>query len=61
MIHWSYTSTGAVRSRMSSIQSVATQPVASPCSMEMHHGLPLPSAMIWSERATSSSQVAGTV
>ncbi len=43
---------------MSSIQSVATQPVASALSMPMHHaGVPL--AEIWSVSCVSSSQVFG--
>ena len=48
----------AVRSMMSSIQSVAGQPVAPPLSKPTHHGV-LPSATIWSLRAMSSSQVVG--
>ncbi len=45
---------------MSSIQSVAGQPLAAPLSIPRHHGTP-PSATIWSERAISSSQVVGTL
>ena len=42
----------------SSIQSVPTQPVASPVSIPRHHGV-LPSAMICSSSAASSSSVVG--
>ena len=45
---------------MSSIQSVAGQPVALPDSKPTHHGV-LPSATISSDRAISSSNVVGTV
>ena len=45
---------------MSSIQSVAGQPVAPPLSNPTHHGVP-PSATIWSDSAISSSQVSGTL
>ena len=41
---------------MSSIQSVAGQPVAAPDPMPMHHGVS-PSATIWSWSVSSSSQV----
>ena len=44
---------------MSSIQSVAGQPVAVPLSKPTHHGV-LPSATIWSDSAISSSHVVGT-
>ena len=57
-VHASYCSGVAVRSRMSSIQSVATQPVAPELSMPIDHGT-WPSATICSESATSSSQVSG--
>ena len=43
---------------MSSIQSVAGQPVSPPLSKPTHHGV-LPSATIWSLRAMRSSQVVG--
>ena len=58
LTHWSYTSGPCTRSMRSSIQSVSGQPVASPDSMPMHHGV-MPSAFIWSWRAMSSSQVSG--
>ena len=38
------------------VLNVATHPDASPCSMLMHHGFPLPSATIWSDSAISSSR-----
>src|SRR3990172_1676530 len=44
----------------SSIQSVADQPVAAWDSIPMHQGAS-PSALIWSERASNSSQVSGTL
>ena len=45
---------------MSSIQSVAGQPVAPPDSKPTHQGVP-PSALIWSPSAINSSHVVGTV
>jgi hypothetical protein len=45
---------------MSSIQSVAGQPVASSASKPTHQGVP-PSATIWSLSAIRSSNVSGTV
>ena len=45
---------------MSSIQSVAGQPVDPSLWKPTHHGV-LPSATIWSERAINSSQVVGTL
>src|SRR6056297_3211069 len=58
--HRSYSSGPIVRSRMSSIQSVATQPVASPDSIPMHHGaLTMSSAAMASVSAINSSQVSG--
>ncbi len=49
-----------MRSMKSSSQSVTGQPVASPDSMPMHHGVS-PSAMIWFCSAVSSSHVVGTL
>ncbi len=43
---------------MSSTQSVAGHPVAVSLSKPTHHGVP-PSATIWSDSATSSSNVVG--
>ena len=43
---------------MSSIQSVAGQPVSPPLSKPTHHGVP-PSSTIWSLSAIRSSQVVG--
>ncbi|WP_418606300.1 hypothetical protein [Georgenia sp. SUBG003] len=61
--HWSYTSAPAERSTMSSMKSVAGQPVAPPDSMPAHQGLvvsePCSSAMVW-VRVISSSHVFGT-
>src|SRR5215207_8906360 len=57
--HWSYVSTPAVRSMMSSIQSVAGHPVAPADSKPTHQGVP-PSATIWSLSASISSHVVGT-
>src|SRR3954447_19626831 len=60
LTHWSYTSGPWSRRTMSSIQSVAGQPVASPDSMPAHHAW-MPLAAILSERAIISSHVFGTV
>ena len=53
-------STPAVLSMMSSIQSVAGQPVSPPDSKPTHHGV-LPSDTIWSDSAIRSSHVVGTL
>src|SRR3954454_19788400 len=58
--HLSYSSAPYRRSIMSSIQSVTTQPVASPLAMPAHQGF-LPVAAILSDSALSSSNVFGTV
>src|SRR4051812_33462179 len=60
LTHLSYSSGPAVRSMKSSIQSVTTQPVASPLPMPAHQGF-LPVAAILSESALSSSSVVGTL
>src|SRR4051794_35538417 len=60
LTHLSYSSGPAVRSIMSSIQSVTTQPVASPLLIPAHHGF-LPVAAILSDSDLSSSSVVGTV
>src|SRR6266540_4366651 len=60
LYHLSYVSGPAVRSMMSSIQSVAGQPVEPSLWNPTHHGVP-PSATIWSDRAIRSSHVVGTL
>src|SRR5690349_6295773 len=60
LTHWSYTSGPCMRSIQSSIQSVNAQPVASPDSTPMHHGV-LPAARIVSCSAMNSSQLVGTL